>query len=159
MLLCRARVWVEDLAGFWGLVEIGVIEIHPWGAKADDIDHPDTLVFDLDPGEGIGWDFVVERAAAPRTLSVGRTGLLAEDDRRQGLACHGADRAGDGLGPRLTTTHARLQSDYRRPHRITISRRRPWIHDRAGFLSMICGMAAARQQLVDIRRERDWGFR
>jgi bifunctional non-homologous end joining protein LigD len=46
------RLWVEDLAGLLGLVQIGVVEIHPWGAMVDDIEHPDTLVFDLDPGEG-----------------------------------------------------------------------------------------------------------
>jgi bifunctional non-homologous end joining protein LigD len=44
------------------LVEIGVVEIHPWGATVDDIEHPDTLVFDLDPGEGVEWDFVVTTA-------------------------------------------------------------------------------------------------
>jgi bifunctional non-homologous end joining protein LigD len=51
-----------------GLVEIGVIEIHPWGAPVDDIEHPDTLVLDLDPGEGVGWDFVVESATRLRDL-------------------------------------------------------------------------------------------
>jgi bifunctional non-homologous end joining protein LigD len=56
------RLWVEDLAGLLGLVEIGVVEIHPWGATVDDIEHPDTLVFDLDPGEGVEWDFVVDTA-------------------------------------------------------------------------------------------------
>jgi bifunctional non-homologous end joining protein LigD len=45
-----------------GLVEIGVVEIHPWGATADDIEHPDTLVLDLDPGESVDWEFVVEPA-------------------------------------------------------------------------------------------------
>ena len=41
------RLWVEDVAGLLGLVDIGVVEIHPWGATIDDIEHPDTLVFDL----------------------------------------------------------------------------------------------------------------
>jgi bifunctional non-homologous end joining protein LigD len=49
------RLWVEDLAGVLGLVEIGAVEIHPWGARVEDIEHPDTLVFDLDPGEGVDW--------------------------------------------------------------------------------------------------------
>jgi DNA primase len=62
------RVWVDDEAGLLGLVQMKVVEIHPWGAKIDDIEHPDTLVFDLDPGEGIEWDFVVETAVRLRDL-------------------------------------------------------------------------------------------
>jgi bifunctional non-homologous end joining protein LigD len=30
------RLWGEDLAGLLGLVETGVVEIHPWGAKIDE---------------------------------------------------------------------------------------------------------------------------
>jgi bifunctional non-homologous end joining protein LigD len=47
------RLWVDSLDGLLTLVEIGVVEIHPWGATVDDIDRPDTLVFDLDPGDGV----------------------------------------------------------------------------------------------------------
>jgi bifunctional non-homologous end joining protein LigD len=47
------RLWVDDLAGLIGLVEIGVVELHPWNATVDEIEHADQLVFDLDPGEGI----------------------------------------------------------------------------------------------------------
>lgn len=60
------RLWVDDLAGLLGLVEIGAVELHPWGAHIDDIEHPDLLVFDLDPGEGIPWEFVIETAVALR---------------------------------------------------------------------------------------------
>ena len=56
------RVWIDDLDGLLGLLEMDVIEVHPWGATVDDIEHPDTLVFDLDPGEGIEWPFVQETA-------------------------------------------------------------------------------------------------
>ena len=62
------RLWVEDLARLLGLVEIGVVEIHPWGATVDDIEHPDTLVFDLDPGEGVEWGFLVETAVRLRDI-------------------------------------------------------------------------------------------
>lgn len=62
------RLWVDDLAGLLGLVDIGVVEIHPWQATVDDVEHPDLLVFDLDPGEGIEWDFVVETAFRLRDL-------------------------------------------------------------------------------------------
>jgi bifunctional non-homologous end joining protein LigD len=49
------RLWVNDLAGLLGLVDIGAVELHPWNARIDDTEHPDMLVFELDPGEGVGW--------------------------------------------------------------------------------------------------------
>src|SRR4051812_37339464 len=80
------RLWVDDLAGLLGLVEIGVIEVHPWQATVDDIEHPDVLVFDLDPGEGMEWEFVVETAYRLRKL-------LADD----GLDCWPKTTGGKGL--------------------------------------------------------------
>jgi bifunctional non-homologous end joining protein LigD len=62
------RLWVDDLAGLLGLVEIGAVELHPWGATVDNIEHPDQLVFDLDPGEGITWDLVIETAFRLRDM-------------------------------------------------------------------------------------------
>jgi bifunctional non-homologous end joining protein LigD len=62
------RLWVDDLAGLLGLVEIGAVELHPWNASIDDIEHPDVLVFDLDPGEGVAWEFVIETALRLRRM-------------------------------------------------------------------------------------------
>ncbi|HEU4620566.1 MAG TPA: DNA ligase D [Gammaproteobacteria bacterium] len=62
------RLWVEDLEGLLGLVDIGVVEVHPWNSTVDDLEHPDVLVFDLDPGEGVGLTLVVESALAMREL-------------------------------------------------------------------------------------------
>jgi bifunctional non-homologous end joining protein LigD len=62
------RLWVDDLEGLLGLVEIGVVELHPWNARADDIEHADLLVFDLDPGEGITYEFVTASALAVREI-------------------------------------------------------------------------------------------
>lgn len=56
------RVWVDDVAGLLGLVEMGVVEVHPWNATVDKIELADTMVFDLDPGEGIAYDIVIETA-------------------------------------------------------------------------------------------------
>jgi bifunctional non-homologous end joining protein LigD len=65
------RVWVDSLAGFLGLVEMDVVEVHPWAATVDDIEAADMLVFDLDPGAGIAWDFVIETALRMRELLEG----------------------------------------------------------------------------------------
>jgi bifunctional non-homologous end joining protein LigD len=62
------RVWVDDLPGLLGLVRMGAVELHPWNATVDDIEHPDYLVFDLDPGDGVDWDIVVDTALAFRAL-------------------------------------------------------------------------------------------
>ncbi len=53
---------IDDLTGLLSLVQMGVLEIHTWGCRADDLERPDELVFDLDPGPGIGWEDVVESA-------------------------------------------------------------------------------------------------
>jgi bifunctional non-homologous end joining protein LigD len=62
------RVWVDSLAGLLGLLEMDVVEVHPWAATVDDIEHPDLLVFDLDPGAGVAWQFVIESAVRLRKL-------------------------------------------------------------------------------------------
>lgn len=62
------RVWVDDMAGLLGLVDMDVIELHPWGATVDDIERPDMLVFDLDPGEGVEWQFVLDTALRLRDV-------------------------------------------------------------------------------------------
>lgn len=62
------RVWVDDLAGLLGLVEMDAIELHPWNATIDDIERADRVVLDLDPGEGVEWEQVIEAALALRDI-------------------------------------------------------------------------------------------
>lgn len=57
---------VDDLAGIVALVQMGVLELHPWGATVDDLERPDRVVLDLDPDEGVGWAQVVAGARALR---------------------------------------------------------------------------------------------
>jgi bifunctional non-homologous end joining protein LigD len=62
------RLWIDDLAGLLGLVKMGVVELHTWNSIVDDIEHPDLMVFDLDPGPGVGMGWAVETAVALREL-------------------------------------------------------------------------------------------
>jgi bifunctional non-homologous end joining protein LigD len=48
--------------------QMNVIEFHTWNSTTRAIDRPDRMVFDLDPGEGVGWPAVQEAAALVRTL-------------------------------------------------------------------------------------------
>ena len=58
----RHYIAVEDAKAYLALAQFGVVEFHTWGAHRLSIDKPDRAVFDLDPGEGIGWREVVEAA-------------------------------------------------------------------------------------------------
>ncbi|HEX7879805.1 MAG TPA: non-homologous end-joining DNA ligase, partial [Candidatus Eisenbacteria bacterium] len=47
--------WVNNAAGLVGLVQMGVLEIHPWGSRVDDIEKADRLIFDIDPDPKLAW--------------------------------------------------------------------------------------------------------
>jgi bifunctional non-homologous end joining protein LigD len=53
---------IRDLDGLVALVQAGVLEIHPWGSTVGDLDRPDRLIFDLDPGPDVGWPELVRAA-------------------------------------------------------------------------------------------------
>jgi bifunctional non-homologous end joining protein LigD len=57
---------VADIQGVIALVQSGVLEMHVWGATLADLERPDRLIFDLDPGEGVEWPRVIEGAFAVR---------------------------------------------------------------------------------------------
>ncbi|WP_274423977.1 DNA ligase D [Chelativorans sp. YIM 93263] len=57
---------IEDLPGLLGLVQGGALEIHPWGARLDDLEKPDLINMDLDPGPGVEWSDVIAAAEEVR---------------------------------------------------------------------------------------------
>ena len=49
------EVVLENTAGLAWIVNLGCIELHPHAVRANDLDHPDELRIDLDPGPGVAW--------------------------------------------------------------------------------------------------------
>jgi bifunctional non-homologous end joining protein LigD len=62
------HVILYDARGLVALVQMGVLEIHCWNGTATDVEHPDQLIFDLDPGDGVPWKRIVEGARALKKL-------------------------------------------------------------------------------------------
>ena len=58
---------IDDLDGLIGLVQGATLEIHPWGASINDIEHPDIIIMDLDPGENVAWAEVIRAAFDVKT--------------------------------------------------------------------------------------------
>src|SRR4029077_15620694 len=58
----KKYISVEDAKGYLALAQFGVVEFHAWGCLRKRLDKPDRIVFDLDPGGGVGWREVVEAA-------------------------------------------------------------------------------------------------
>jgi DNA ligase D-like protein (predicted polymerase) len=65
------EIVVEDRAGLAWIVNLGCIELHPHPVRSSDLEHPDELRVDLDPGPGVGW-------ADVRTVALEVEALLEE---------------------------------------------------------------------------------
>ena len=88
------EVVVDDAAGLAWIVNLGCIELHPHPVRSGDLDHPDELRVDLDPGPGVGWDDVRTRRARGEGAARGdRASRLAQDERLARHARQRADRA------------------------------------------------------------------
>ncbi|PZQ62799.1 MAG: DNA ligase D [Sphingomonas taxi] len=55
-------LWIDSADGLVACVQMGTIEFHGWGARVEDVEKPDRMVFDLDPDEGL--DFGDTKKAA-----------------------------------------------------------------------------------------------
>jgi bifunctional non-homologous end joining protein LigD len=49
-----------------GLAQMGCLEVHPWGSCNDDLEHPNRIIFDLDPDESLPWSTLTAAAAEVR---------------------------------------------------------------------------------------------
>ena len=91
----RQVIAVENLDGLLSLVQAGVLEVHVRGSTIDRLDLCNRIVFDIDPGDGVGWaDIVAGGARGARAARGDRSRKLREAVRRQGRARGAAGRAG-----------------------------------------------------------------
>jgi bifunctional non-homologous end joining protein LigD len=84
--IAREYVYARSLADIESLVQHGVLEFHAWGCQVDDVEHPDLLVFDLDPGSAVAWAEVLRTARE-----------LRDRLRELGLAAFPRTTGGKGL--------------------------------------------------------------
>jgi DNA ligase D len=59
-------LYITNAKGLIALVQMGVLEIHPWGSRVDRPLRPDRIVFDLDPGEDVPFEDVIAAARDTR---------------------------------------------------------------------------------------------
>ena len=59
---------IDDVEGLLAAVQAGTLELHVWGARADTIERPERLVFDLDPDAGLQFGAVRDAAFEVKAL-------------------------------------------------------------------------------------------
>jgi bifunctional non-homologous end joining protein LigD len=59
-------VYIDNKDGLIALVQSGSLEIHPWGSTVRNIEKPDRVILDFDPGPGVEWTDVVAGAFEAR---------------------------------------------------------------------------------------------
>ena len=79
-------IFVKDARGIMEMIQMGVIEIHPWGASVAKIHTPDRMIFDFDPDPAVPFDKV--KAAALE---------LRKRLKKKGLECELKCTGGKGL--------------------------------------------------------------
>jgi len=61
-------IYIDSHEALITLVQNGAIEMHTWGARVPDAQHPDRITLDLDPDEDLSWEDLVHRTGVVRTL-------------------------------------------------------------------------------------------
>ncbi len=58
----------DSVPAIVALLQMGVLELHPWGSRAQRLGFPDRIIFDLDPDDAVGWDDLKQAALIVKTL-------------------------------------------------------------------------------------------
>jgi bifunctional non-homologous end joining protein LigD len=58
----------DSIEAVVSLAQMGIVEIHTWNSTADDIERPNRIVWDLDPGPQVSWQHVVKAAQVVREV-------------------------------------------------------------------------------------------
>ena len=125
------EVVVDDAAGLAWIVNLGCIELHPHAVRTADLDHPDELRIDLDPGPGVSWEDL-------RRVATEAKALLDE------LGLRGWPKTSGSRGMHVNVRiHPRWSfSEVRRGTRVLPRDRAPRTH--AGDVQVVEGGAARR---------------
>ena len=122
---------IDDLPALLWVINLGCIDLNQWYATCDDVDRPDYLHFDLDPGPGAGWENVRESGLIVRdaldTLGMpslvkttGSRGLHVYVPIRRGPVQKDVWTFAKALAVELASRHGKLMtSEYKvakRPH-------------------------------------------
>jgi DNA ligase D-like protein (predicted polymerase) len=62
------EVVVTNVAALAWVVNLGCVDLNPHPVRADDLEHPDELRVDLDPGPGVAWEDVRQVALVVRSV-------------------------------------------------------------------------------------------
>src|SRR2546422_951909 len=90
-----SEIVVRDAAQLLWIVNLGCIDLNPHPVRAADLEHPDELRVDLDPGPASSWDDVRRVAGAPdRRRARLDAAALGRGRRLRSGGVHGRHRAG-----------------------------------------------------------------
>ena len=63
-----ALMEIDSIEALIGAAQMNVVEFHTWNATTKNIEKPDRIIFDLDPGEGLAWSTMLEAAGLIHTF-------------------------------------------------------------------------------------------
>jgi DNA ligase D-like protein (predicted polymerase) len=138
------------LRGLVALVQMDVVEIHPWGSTVKQLDNPDRLTFDLDPDESLPWQRVTEAAVYLHEALLG-VGLKSFAKTTGGKGLHVVVPLAPKLGWTEVKAFAKWVADSfvaQRPEDFAVNMAKT--ARGAVFISIICATAEAQQQSAPI---------